>query len=174
MDKFSWIKDLVSADQQMEDAGIIDLNMGFDPECRLEDATVDFLNDLKLEFLKVISAFNQLSHSSLGPIRIYGIAKTKADFMLFRNGFKLIVSMRSGGVITISHHAGVTGHAPGQMGVTNDASPDILTAQVQAFGQLRWACNDQPVNLDYLIRHYVTRFVKSSLESRTAHGTEFP
>jgi hypothetical protein len=84
VDKFSWIKDLVAADQQMQDYGIVDLSISEDPSLQLEDATVDFLQDLKLEFLKVISAFNQLSGSSIGPIRVYSVAKTKADFMLFR------------------------------------------------------------------------------------------
>ena len=105
MDKFGWIKDLVTADQQMEDAGIVEFCVGEDPALQLEDASVDYLQDLKLEFLKVISAFNQLSGSTMGPIRVYSIAKTKADFMLFRNGTKLIFSLQNGG-----RHRGFSSH----------------------------------------------------------------
>src|SRR4051812_1889016 len=90
MDRISWIKDLVLAEQQMEDSGIIDMSAGFDAEKELEDATIEFLADLKTGFIEAASTFNQLKGSALGTIKIYGISKTRADFMLFRNGFKLI------------------------------------------------------------------------------------
>jgi len=154
VDKFSWIKDLVTADQQMEVAGVVDFGCGEDPALLLEDASVDFLQDLKLEFLKVISAFNQLSGSTIGPIRVYSIAKTKADFMLFRNGAKLIFSLQNGGGVVVAH----------QMGSISDEelSRHCLTPEPIAFGQLRWTYQGHIVETDYLIKFYMSQFVRAS------------
>lgn len=161
MDKLRWIKELVTAEQQMEDAGMVDMTAGFDPGRQLEDATVDFLNDLKLSFVEAASAFNQLKGSTLGHIRIYGISKTKADFMLFRNGAKLIFSMRHPGIITVSYSAAVAGYVPGVTRV-DEGAQDVLKAEWGAFGQLNWTYNDRGIQLDYLIRYYMSRFVRDS------------
>lgn len=161
VDKLSWIKELVAAEQQMEDAGVVDMTAGFDPERQLEEATIDFLNDLKLAFVEASSAFNQLKGSTLGHIRIYGISKTKADFMLFRNGYKLIFAMRQPGAISISYSAAVTGFVPGQARA-EDGAHDYLRADWGAFGQLNWTYNDRPIELDYLTRYYMSRFVRDS------------
>ena len=90
MEKLNWIKELVLAEKQMEDAGMVDMEAGFDPSSQVEESTVEFITDLKASFVEAASAFNQLKGSTLGQIRIYGISKTKADFMLFRNGYKQI------------------------------------------------------------------------------------
>jgi hypothetical protein len=162
VDKLSWIKELVAAEQQMEDAGIVDMAPGFDHDRQLDDATIDFLNDLKIGFIEASSAFNQLKGSSVGHIRIYGISKTKADFMLFRNGYKLIFSMRHGGLIAISYSAAVTGYIPGQARPDESTPQDVLKAEWGAFGQLNWTYDNRPIQLDYLIRYYISRFVRDS------------
>jgi hypothetical protein len=161
LDKLSWIKELVAAEQQMEDAGIVDMTAGFDHDRQLDDATIDFLNDLKVCFIEAASAFNQLKGSTLGHIRIYGISKTKADFMLFRNGYKLIFSMRHGGLIAISYGAAVTQFIPGQMR-QEEIAQDVLKAELGAFGQLNWTYDNRTVQMDYLVRYYVSRFVRDS------------
>jgi len=161
VDKLRWIKELVTAEQQMDEAGVVDMSVGFDPGRQLEDATVDFLNDLKLSFVEAASAFNQLKGSTLGHIRIYGVAKTKADFMLFRNGSKLIFSMRHAGLVTIAYTANGAGYIPGATRVEETAQ-DILKAEWGAFGQLRWTYNDREIQMDYLIRYYMSRFVRDS------------
>ncbi len=98
MEKISWIKELVKAEQQMEESGLVDMTFGFDAERVLVQETIQFLMQLKTEFVDASSSFNELKPSALGRIKIYGIAKTHADFMLFRNGFKndfLIESSRT-------------------------------------------------------------------------------
>ena len=162
MDKLRWIKELVTAEQQMDEAGVVDMSVGFDPGRQLEDATIDFLNDLKLSFVEAASAFNQMKGSTLGHIRIYGIAKTKADFMFFRHGSKLIFSMRHAGLVTISYTAVAAGYVPGSTRPEETAAQDILKAEWGAFGQLRWTYNERDIQMDYLIRYYMSRFVRDS------------
>ena len=163
MEKLSWIKELVLAEQQMEEAGVVDMEAGFDPGRQLEEATLDFVNDLKAAFVETAAAFNQLKGSTLGHIRIYGISKTKADFMLFRNGYKLIFSLRQAGLISLSHSSAGSHYVPGQTSTEPSSGPaDMLRATWGAFGQLVWTYNDHPINIDYLVRYYMSRFVKDS------------
>ena len=44
MDKMQWIKDLVKAEQAMEESGVIDVTAGFDPNKHLNEASFDFIN----------------------------------------------------------------------------------------------------------------------------------
>jgi hypothetical protein len=164
MDKINWIKDLVLAEQSMEDTGMVDMTAGFDPEKELEDATTEFLSDLKSAFVESAAAFNQLKGSAVGTIKIYGISKTRADFMLFRNGFKLIFSLKHPGLITVTFNTTAPQFIPGQTAeMTNTPPPvDNLKARWGAYGELAWTSNDLPINLDYLVRYYVSRFVKES------------
>lgn len=161
MEKLTWIKELVLAEQQMEEAGVVDMEAGFDPNRQLEEATIEFINDLKAAFVEAAAAFNQLKGSTLGHLRIYGISKTKADFMLFRNGYKLIFSLRQPGLITVAYSNAGAHYVPGT--TKEDSGPsDILRASWGAFGQLAWTYNDHPINIDYLVRYYMSRFVKDS------------
>ncbi len=164
MEKMSWIKDLVLAEQQMEDSGMVDMSAGFDAERELEEATTDFLSDLKSAFIESASAFNQLKGSAVGTIKIYGISKTLSDFMLFRNGFKLIFSMKQPGIITASFNATSPHFVPGQ--TVAEAPPvgpvDTLKARWGAYGELVWTSNDLEINVNYLVRYYVSRFVRES------------
>ena len=101
MDKIQWIKDLVMAEQEMEESGVVDFAAGFDPEKELERETIDYLQDLKAAFIESAAAFNQLKASTVGNIKIYGISRTKADFMIFRNGFKLIFALKRPGIVDV-------------------------------------------------------------------------
>lgn len=166
MDKLSWIKDLVRAEQKMEESGVVDFSFGFDPAQLLFSESVSYLNSLKTSFIETASSFNQLKGSSVGRIKIYGIQNTNADFMLFRNGFKLIFSLREPGVIGIRFHYVGSGFV--QVPAANDTGgrppneEDVVTARWGAFGDLVWVYQDQPVKIDYLVRYYMTRFIRES------------
>ena len=163
MEKLTWIKELVLAEQQMEEAGVVDMDAGFDPNRQLEEATVDFINDLKAGFVEAAGAFNQLKGATHGHLRIYGISKTQADFMLFRNGYKLIFSMRQPGLISVSYSNAGANYVPGANTQDDSNSPkDLLRATWGAFGELVWTYNEHAINLNYLIRYYMSRFVKAS------------
>ncbi|MEO0336865.1 MAG: hypothetical protein AAF202_10740 [Pseudomonadota bacterium] len=164
MDKINWIKDLVLAEQQMEESGVIDVSGGFDPEKHLEEATLEFMHDLKAAFIESASAFNQLKGSSIGTLKLYGISKTAADFMLFRNGFKLIFSVRRPGIIRIKFNSigNPIFQNPNVNSEPGDDGSDNLRARWKAFGELEWTYDDKKISLDYLVRYYMTRFVKES------------
>lgn len=160
----NWIKDLVIAEQQMEDTGMVDMTAGFDPERELEEASLEFMTDLKTAFVEAAATFNQLKGSSVGTIKIYGISKTKADFMLFRNSYKLIFALKNPGLISISFNSTSALYVPGQ-GASEPTSlgpMETLKARWGAYGELIWTSNDMQINIDYLIRYYMCRFVRES------------
>ncbi len=163
MDKLDWIKDLVLAEQKMEESGMVDFSAGFDPESTLLNETVQFLDALKNKFVESASAFNQLKGSAVGRIKIYGISKTHADFMLFRNGYKLIFSMRQPGLIAITfNHLGTSYIPTGVPQVTSSGEEDLLHSHWGAFGDLIWTYQGQNIRLDYLMRYYLSRFIRES------------
>jgi hypothetical protein len=166
MEKLAWIKDLVRAEQKMEESGVVDFSAGFDPQQLLVSESIDFLNILKNAFIEAASSFNQLKGSSVGRIKIYGISNTHADFMLFRNGFKLIFSLKEPGVIGIRfHYVGATFvqvPAASDNGQKPPTDEDLLFARWGAFGDLVWTYQEQPVKIDFLVRYYMTRFIRES------------
>ena len=159
VDKFSWIKDLVTADRQME-SDVIELQQPDELAMQFEDASVDFLQDIKLEFLKVTAAYNQLSGAAIVPVRVYTIAKTKCDFMLSRNGVKLVFSLQNGGSVLVSHYVGLNSEEP--------ISSHVLAPEVVNFGQLKWMYKGHPIQKDYLVRFYMSQFVRASAETKNA------
>lgn len=167
MEKISWIKELVKAEQQMEESGLVDMSFGFDADKVLINETIQFLLELKTEFVDSSSSFNELKPSALGRIKIYGIAKTHADFMLFRNGFKMIFSLKAPGQISVRFNFIGTNYipAPGTEAtsvVSNVMDEHIVEAKWGAFGEIAWTYQNQPVKLEYMVRHYLTLFIKES------------
>lgn len=163
MSSVEWIKELVLAEQKMEESGVVDLS-ATNPSKHLEEQTLDFLKQIKNHFIETGAAFNQLKSSTLGSVKIYGISNTKADFMLFRNGFKLIFSMRHPGEIEI-YYSLIGSHFLGPQPQDAARAPqdrDVLRAEWGAFDELKWTYKGLPLKLDRLVRHYFSRFVQES------------
>lgn len=168
-DKLGWIKDLVRGEQKMEESGVVDFGVGFDPAQILLTESAQFMNHIKTAFVDAAAAFNQLKGSSLGRVKIYGIANTHSDFMLFRNGFKLIFSLREPGAVSIRfHYVGAGFQSTGNMqtqgagAIAQMGEEDLLLARWGAFGDLNWNFQDQPIKIEYLVRYYLTRFIRES------------
>lgn len=169
MDKVSWIKDLVKAEQQMEETGIVDMTVGFEPERVMVQDTIQFLLRLKTEFVDSATSFNDLKPSTLGRIKIYGIAKTHADFMLFRNGFKMIFSFKDVGKIAIKFNyvggqmfPAAAGATANQADVTSAHEEHILEAKWGPFHEIQWTYQGQPFKVAFMVRYFLTNFIKES------------
>lgn len=159
MDKLSWIKDLVRTEQEMEESGMIQISTGFEPEKHLYNETLLFLISLKREFVEATTAFNQMKGSPMGRVKIYSISQTQADFMLFRNGFKLIFSMKQPGCISMKFHRAQSLNPAFHAGESDE---EFLMAKWGPFGDLVWTYNSQAIKVSYLVKYYTTRFVHES------------
>ena len=162
----TWIRELVSADEQLEKSVMLDMNLGLDTQRILVNESIQFLLKLKNDFAEAAAQFNELKPSVLGRIKIYGIAKTHADFMIFRNGYKMIFSIKSAGVISVRFHfvgnmAIPQPNAAGEK-VTIVMDEELIEAKWGAFEEVLWAYKGQSFQIPYLVRHYLTVFVKDS------------
>lgn len=164
MEKISWIKELVNAEQQMEESGMVDMTYGYDADRMLAHETLQFLLQLKTEFVDASSAFNELKSSPLGRVKVYGIAKTHADFMLFRNGFKMIFSLKAPGEISIRFNFIGSNPIPTPGADIGNQLIDeqIVQAKWGPFGEILWTYQGLPIKLEFMVRHYMTLFLKES------------
>ncbi len=161
----TWIRELVSADEQIEKSVMIDMNLGLDTQRILITDSIQFLLRLKNDFASAAAQFNELKPSVLGRIKVYGIAKTHADFMLFRNGYKMIFSIKSAGIISIRFHFVGNMAIPqpnAQEKATIIMEEALLEAKWGAFEEVLWTYKGQSFKTQYLIRHYLTTFIKDS------------
>lgn len=167
MEKVSWIKELVKAEQQMEESGMVDMTAGIDPQRILAQESIRFLLALKTEFVDASTVFNDMKPSALGRIKIYGIAKTHADFMLFRNGFKMIFSLKTVGVISIRLNFMGASYMPtlgaeAQQQAANLMDEQIIEAKFGPFQEILWTFQGQSFKSEYLVRHYMGLFIRES------------
>ena len=157
MERFKWVKDLAVTEQQNEESGLV--NPAYlEDYTSLDELTYEFLRDLKVSFLEAVSMFNKLKPSPLGQVKIYGISKTVADFMLFRNGFRMVFAYKKPGTISI---ASSQIHQPYEGGRAS-IHEESVSAYQGAFGQFHWCYKEQPVELSYMTRFYLTQFVRQS------------
>ncbi len=170
--KFEWIQELIKAEERIEETGVIDFASSIDPERTMIGAALSFLAQLRNEFNQAVEVFNDLKVDSSGKIKVYGVAKTHADFMLFRNGFKLIFSLKQPGIISIRTHflnpalpAVASMNFIGQAVNSNlnssqfRSEEEILEMMWGPFNETIWTYRSQPVKAESVVRYYLTKFI---------------
>jgi len=165
METMSWIKDLVLSEQKMEEDGVVDFSMDFGFTSDLKAESHDFIQEIKASFIETSSVFNQLRGSSEGSVKIYGISGTEADFMLFRNGYKLIFSVKEPGTLSIRfHNIGllVPQNNTADTNAAANANEALIIATKGPFGELAWKYQGQEVKTNHLVKYYFSRFIKES------------
>ncbi len=169
MEKVDWIKALVSSEQKVEDTGIIDLSPHDDQQRVLAIESLQFLLNLKIEFYDAANIFNELKTSPLGRVKVYGVAHTHADFMLFRNGYKMLFTIKAPGVISIRmNFIGGNLVSPGPLentssSATNVMDETVLEAQLGPFNEVIWTYQGKAFQSSNLVRHYMSFFLRQSV-----------
>jgi hypothetical protein len=161
MKNLEWVRELVESERRMEETGIIDISAIHDETRELQTRTIEFLKEIKEHFVDYTTAFNNMKNSPLGNVKIYGISNTVTDFMLFRNGYKLLFSATAPGRIAISFQNQAPTLIP-HMSTQPPVTEECLDAQVGAFGEINWTYHGSPVNIDSLVRYYTSRFIRES------------
>lgn len=167
MEKIQWIQELVHSESLIENEGMIESPEEMSQEQILLQDSVQYLINLKNEFQDAALAFNELKGDVPGLIKVYGIAKTHSDFMLFRHGYKLVVSLRSPGIISIRMNFVPTTYVPTSAGPDgfhekNIGDECLIEARYGAFGEIHWVYKNIPLKVDYLVKYFFTVFVKES------------
>jgi hypothetical protein len=164
----SWIESLALDEINMEESGIVQFNEHLDPNYFLEESSVEFMNLIKDRFEVLVEKFNLYRGGQNGStIKIFRISNTINDFMLYRNALKLIVARRSNDRISLGFLTTAGGvysarTNPGLSSVTNHAHE--VKAHVGPFKEVSWRFEGDSVNVDSLVKHYLTEFTKLSAQ----------
>lgn len=160
-----WIENLALEELSMEDSGVIHFNEHLNPARALEEASIELMENLKEKFEIYIAKFNEYrgSKNSSSAIKTFKISNTINDFMLFRNSLKLVVARRSSDVISIGFLSNSGGlFAARTNGIASEAKIHEIKAHVGPFNNIKWYFQGELVEIDALVRHYLTEFIKHS------------
>ncbi len=163
----AWIENLAMDEINMEESGVINFSEHLDPMHMLEVSSIEFMEQLKEKFEIYMNKFNQLrTHQSDNSkaIKMFKNSNTVNDFMLFRNSLKLVVARRSADVISLGFLSNSGGLFAARLNYQPNSSQKIheIKAHVGPFNNIHWKFNGENVDIDSLVRHYLTEFIKHS------------
>ena len=161
-----WIHELARAEASPEADALYQLNQASAPQQAIEESTVDFLTDLRAYFQEYVRLFNSISDAGkkFSEIKIFNLTQGAADFMLYRNGIKLIIANTTHGVIQASYDKHmIAGAAPADM--TIPRAEDLL-AQLGAFGSVHWSYRSERVESEAVAKHFFGEFTRITREQK--------
>lgn len=157
-----WLKRLVENENELLRTGSGDFISHQDHRKVVEEATLEFMAELKEEFLGCVDLFNSYRGGSHLPnsVKLFNISNTQSDFIIFRNTLKLVISNPALGVINFSfvNRANTFTKAPVK---TKKEGYDLI-AQLYPFNDLAWTFHGERIRVESMVRYLFTEFVKSS------------
>ena len=176
-----WLHELANAEIHPDAEKILQLGRSFDPQQLVEESTIDFLTELRecfTEFARVLNAYSD-NGTRFQEVKIYSLAQTAADFMIFRNQIKLVVSNIAHGVIQLSFAQHLRGNlaVDGQMrGVEESNTQGVfpqaqeLIAQLGPFREVYWTFQGEKVTPDQVGKFYFAEFVRATRNTKVSRG----
>lgn len=168
---FSWVHELAKNELNPDTHSVFNSLSQLDPRQVIEESTVEFLEELRDLFTAYVKVFNSYSESSakFSEIKIYGIANTAADFMLFRNNVKLVFANAAHGIINCAF----VQHVRGDLAVDGSAiqkQPEVnqsqkshdISAQIGPFFDIKWIYHGEAVTPDRVVKYFLIEFIKAS------------
>ena len=173
----TWIHELAKAEVHPEAEKLLQLG-GFNPQQLVEESTVRFLDEMRRHINEYARVFNGFSGggSKYQEVKLYSIALSAADFMVFRNQIKLVVANTGHGVIQLSfsEHARPSVMVDGQSSAANkstiaEKSPaQELLAQIGPFRDVAWTFQGERISPEQVARFYFAEFVRASRDMRVS------
>lgn len=148
---------LALEERRMEREGVVDFSNTYRKQEMLKLHTTEFAKQLQMLFRREIELFNESRRSAASAIQLYKISKTEADFMLFRNGVKLVVSATQAGRVQFAFNQFL-----GQVLAPTHAPQMEIEAQWGSLDQLIWTYRSERIEAKDLVRYFLTEFVKQS------------
>ncbi len=157
-----WIKDLVKSEAEFLRTGSYELIGQQDTQRIIADATTAFLKELKAEFEVCAALFNEHRGGGHLPnsVKVFHVSNTAADFIVFRNTLKLLVSNTANGVVGFNFLTRSSPYAPQQPQRRGEGID--LIAQMLPFHDLVWTYHGEKANARAVVRYFFTELVKSS------------
>ena len=162
-----WIEKLAVEEANMEQSGTVDISSHINPTHFLEESSIHLMEDIRELFEISLAKFNthRLINGTSKAIKIFKISNTVNDFMLFRNSLKLVVARKSADVIGIGFVSHSGGLYSARLSSENQPSKKVheLKAHIGPFNEISWQFKGEVVNLQALVKHYLTEFIKISM-----------
>ena len=160
----SWIEGLAMEELNMDESGIVNFNDHLNPAFHLESSSINYMNSLRDRFELYVERFNQYRGTRQGAqIRVFKISGTVNDFMLFRNSLRLLVSRKANDLISIgflSNNGEL--YSARLFNSESQNQPHLLNANIGAFSNIKWQFNGEDIDVDALVKHYLSEFVRRS------------
>jgi hypothetical protein len=164
---YGWIENLAMDEINMDESGIVNINGHLNPSLLLEESSIEFMNDLRDRLEAYTTKFNEYRgrNNSHASIKLFKISNTVNDFMLFRNSLRLIFARKANDVISIGFLANgkdIYGARLSHNDQFGSATIHEIRAHLGPFNKITWRFNNEPVDIDALVRHYLTEFIINS------------
>ena len=161
-----WIENLALEELHMEESGVVNFDTQHNPTFFLEESSIELMNEIRELCDIYVTRFNELrtAHHNSAQIKTFKISNTINDFMLFRNSLRLIVSRKSIDLITIgflTSSGQVFAPKVNQHSSISEGAHEIK-AHVGAFNKISWNFIGEKVDVNSMVRHYLSEFVKTS------------
>jgi hypothetical protein len=173
-----WIHELARAEIHPDAERLLQLSRSFDPQQLVEENTIDFLTALREHFNEHARVFNAFAENGtkFQEIKVYSVAQTAADFMMFRNQIKLVISNSAHGVIQIAFAQHVRGNisvdgqlVQGAPQPGNGNAQDLL-AQVGPFRDVYWTFQGEKVTPEQVAKFYFAEFARATRDTRKSRA----
>jgi hypothetical protein len=161
-----WIENLALEEINMEESGVINFSEHLEPARMLEESSIELMENLRERFEVYLTKFNEFrsNKNNTSAIKIFKISNTVNDFMLFRNSLKLVIARRAADVINIGFLSNTGGLFAARLNYEPNSTKKLheIKAHVGPFNTISWKFQGENVELDALVRHYLTEFIKHS------------
>lgn len=149
-----WISHLARKEIQRVNFDSIDLDETLPLESTMQATTLSYLEELYSKFIIYINEFNAIreTESPLQKIKIYKITDTECDFVLFRNGLKLLITKKSFHSIAIQYI---------DQEKKLESYHEILL-KIGTFEELQWCHQGQTFQQESFVRYYLSDFIRKS------------
>ncbi len=161
-----WIHELARAESSPEAEALFQLNHASAPHQAVEESTVDYLTDLRAFFQEYVRIFNSQSEAGkkYSEIKVFNLTQGAADFMLYRNGIKLIVANTTHGIIQFSYDKHmIAGASAPELSIPQG---EELLAQLGAFGSVHWMYRSERVESEQVAKHFFGEFTRITREQK--------
>lgn len=162
-----WIENLALEELNMEESGVINFSEHLDPKYFLEESSIDLMNQIRDRIEVYVSRFNEYrgNSQSSSQIRIFKISNTVNDFMLFRNSLRLIIARKSIDCITIGFLTASKEFIAPRLNIKDHSQSQgvhEIKAHIGPFNKISWKFMGEQIDLDALVRHYLSEFISNS------------
>ena len=162
----NWIESLALDELNMEESGVVDLHDHLNPIHLLEESSIKLMNQLRDRFELYVSKFNEYrgNEASGAQIKIFKISNTVNDFMLFRHSLRLVFARKSNDLISIGFLSNGREFIPAHSEIHGPEQANFreINAHLGPFNKTSWRFQGEEIEIDALVRYYISEFIKQS------------